>query len=427
MGGYLGFWQRQHELRKAFDRQPSAEVLRELDPQGCYLLVGPVALANAYSRPILAVAVSDTFGRREIVATRVLQVPVQYYQAFLPEGHYRLCFFADLNGNGSFDPDEMVGDTADRLVAVSQADVTDGLTVSGPRVTLDVTRPATADLAIKVTVREQDYLYPSLDDPFFDPEYGTLGLYDPKAFMAHAQRNIFGLEEFDPGKTTVVFVHGIQGTPRDFRYLVAGLDRSKYQPWFYFYPSGMPLQKLGSLLAKTLTLGAASGRFPLTRVIVVAHSMGGLVALSALNQLCSQGAPPYLQGYLSIDSPYGGVESAAAGLEKAPALVPCWHDIAPGSPFLERLYQGPATDAIPFHLFFGYTTGDSSDGTIPLQSQLEPRVQFTALRTYGFNATHVGILNDEAVRQRFCGALAAIGGDRRREPAARRAGQQTSE
>jgi pimeloyl-ACP methyl ester carboxylesterase len=206
----------------------------------------------------------------------------------------------------------------------------------------------------------------------------------------------------------VVFVHGVQGTPRDFSYLVDGIDRNLYQPWFYFYPSGMPLQKLGSLLADILKFASDSGSFPMKRVIVVAHSMGGLVALSALNQLCSDGAPPYLKGYVSFDSPYGGMEAAKAGVENAPAVVPSWRDVATGSPFLERLYQGPATGALPFYLFFGYETGDSSDGTISLHSQLEPKVHFSAFKRYGFNSTHEGILHDEGARQAFYQVLEAL-------------------
>jgi pimeloyl-ACP methyl ester carboxylesterase len=137
------------------------------------------------------------------------------------------------------------------------------------------------------------------------------------------------------------------------------------------------------------------------KAIVVAHSMGGLVSFSALNELCRNGVPAYLKGYISFNSPYGGVESAQKAIEKAPAVLDAWRDVAPGSAFLKNLYQGPAVGKIPFYLFFGYETGMSSDGTITLQSQLEHSIQFAAKKTYGFNASHVGILNDDLARQRF--------------------------
>ena len=95
----------------------------------------------------------------------------------------------------------------------------------GPALTLDISTPATTSLPIKVRVREQDFIFSSLDDQFFDPLYGEMGMYDPKNFFAHTQRFIFALEKLDPDKTLVIFVHGVAGTPRDFKYLVDGLDR----------------------------------------------------------------------------------------------------------------------------------------------------------------------------------------------------------
>ncbi len=351
MGGYLGFWQHQHELKKAFHEDPRADLLRQLDPQDCFLLAGAFAFTSDYNKPVLVVAVTDRFKKREIVAQRILQPGVFLYQAYLPEGHYDLYFFADLDENDFFDAHEMIGQTAGEPIRVNRAEVKDGLTVLGPSFIFDLSRPATTALPVRVRVRDQAYAFDSLDDGFFDPHYGDLGLYKPMAFMAHTQRYVFSLEKLDPGKTMVLFVHGVGGTPRDFKYLVAGLDTKRYQPWFYFYPSGMPLQKLGSLLARIIRYLTAAQYFHVQRVIVVAHSMGGLVALSALNELYRDGAPPYLQGYVSFDSPYGGVEAAKKGVEKAPAVVPSWRDVATGSPFLEQLYQGPALAALPFYLF----------------------------------------------------------------------------
>ena len=197
-------------------------------------------------------------------------------------------------------------------------------------------------------MRQQDYVFTSLDDEFFDPQYGEMGMYDTKKFFAHTQRFMFSLEKFDPDKTTVIFVHGVAGTPRDFKYLVDGLDRTRYQPLFYFYPSGMPLQKLGSLLSGIMTVLEKDKYFHVKKAIVVAHSMGGLVSLSALNELCRDGAPAYLKGYISFNSPYGGVESAKKAIEKAPAVLDAWRDVAPGSPFLEKSLSGIGCRENPF-------------------------------------------------------------------------------
>lgn len=412
VGKYLDFWKTERTHKKAYSIEPTAKLLRELHPGDGFMLAGPVAQKTEYEGPVLVVVVTDMFRKREIVVERILQTPVLYYQAFLPEGDYDLYFFGDLNGNGYFDADEMIGQTRDTPVHIRKEKVKDGLTFYGPAFTLDVNNPATADLPIKVRVRQQDYAFASLDDGFFDPQYGEMCMYDPQKFFAHTQRFMFSLEKFDPDKTMVIFVHGVAGTPRDFKYLVEGLDRTRYQPWFYFYATGLPLQKLGSFLTDILWVLGEDKHFHLKRAIVVAHSMGGLVSLSALNELCRNGAPSYLKGYISFNTPYGGVEAAKKAVDSAPAVLPAWRDVAPGSPFLERLYQGPAAGEIPFHLFFGYETGDSSDGTITLQSQLEHRIQFSAHRTYGFNASHVGILNDDQARQTFYRLLDELAGKR---------------
>ncbi|MBN1547823.1 MAG: alpha/beta hydrolase [Syntrophaceae bacterium] len=407
-GRYLDFWKTERSQKKSFRHDPTAKLLRDLHPGGSFMLVGPVTLKKNYEAPVLVVAVTDMFKKREIVTERILQSPVLFYQAYLPEGNYDLYFFADIDGNGYFDADEMIGQTSDTPIHVSKEGVKDGLTFYGPAFALDVENPLQTDLPLRVMVRYQDSIFASLDDPFFDPQYGEIGMYDPKKFIAHTQRSVFSLDQFDAGKTMVVFVHGVAGTPRDFKYFVEGLDKKRFQPLFYFYPSGMPLQKMASLLADILRILNENKEFHMKRAIVVAHSMGGLIGLSALNEVCRDGVPSYLKGYISFNTPYGGVEDAIKALDNAPAVLPCWRDVAPNSTFLKQLYLGPAVENIPFYLFFGYETGKSSDGTITLQSQLEQRIQFSAYKTYGFNKSHVGILSDDQARQAFYSALDAL-------------------
>jgi pimeloyl-ACP methyl ester carboxylesterase len=402
-GNYLGFWKKERERRTEFKQEPTAKLEREIHPEDSFLLSGPVTLKGSYDGPLLVVAVTDKFKSREIAAERVMHPPLFYYQAYLPEGDYDLYFFADLDRDGWFNQTEMIAGTKGAPVKIRKEKVADGLTFAGPSFALDIKDRSETDLPVKVRSVRQDYVIKSLDDGFFDPEWGEIGMFDANAFFAHTQRFIFSLEPYDPARTAVFFVHGVAGTPRDFKYLVEGLDRSRYQPWFIFYPSGGPLQKLGSFFAEVLRVFDQD--FRSRRAIVVAHSMGGLVALSGLNEYVRGGAGEYVKGYISFDSPYGGVESARKAVDGAPAVLSCWRDVATGSAFLEKLYSGSAARSIPFHMFFGYETGRSSDGTITLQSQLEHRVQFAAEKVYGFNADHVGILNNDPARRKFLEVL----------------------
>lgn len=398
-GQYLGFWKQEREREKQFKQDPSAKLLRDIHPEDSYLLLGPVSMKGNYGGSLLIVAVTDRFKSREIVAERVIHPPLLYYQAYLPEGDYDLYFFADVDGDGWFDQTEMIGSTKGAPILVRKDKVNDNLTFAGPAFDLELKNRAETELPVKVRSVKQDYIISSLDSAFFDPEWGEIGMFDARAFFTHTQRLVFSLEAFEPSKTAVFFVHGVAGTPRDFKYLVDGIDRSRYQPWFLFYPSGGPLQKVASFFADVLKIFGEE--FHSRQAIVVAHSMGGLVSLSALNEYFRQGSPDFVKGYISFNSPYGGVESARQALENAPAVVACWRDVATGSTFLEKLYSGPAARKLPFHLFFGYETGRSSDGTITLQSQLEHRVQFAAEKVYGFNADHVGVLNHEPARRKF--------------------------
>jgi pimeloyl-ACP methyl ester carboxylesterase len=407
---YLEFWQQKRDIKEAFSREQSAELLVELAPEDTYLFLGKLSFNRPPKGPILLLAVSDRFKPREIAARAPMQTPLDYYQIYLPEGVYDLFFFADLDGNGYFEGHECVGRFPNSVVIAQEA-VKDGLSIIGPDLKLNLDAPTQTGLVFAEKVRQHSYVYESLEDDFFHPRFGEIGLYDFKTFMVHTQQYIFSFEEANYDKTQVLFVHGVAGTPRDFQYLADGLDRRRYQPWFYFYPSGMPLKKLSANLANIIRFSDANHPGRLRRLIIVAHSMGGLVALSTIQHLCSDGIPPYLKGYISFNSPYGGVAAASSGLKYAPAIVPSWHDVASGSPFLKELHTEGFHKRVPHYLFFSYKTGDSSDGTITLQSQLDANIHLSAYKSYGFNASHVGILQDKQVRQVFYQTLSDLDHD----------------
>jgi len=404
VSNYLGYMSRKSTLSNTFNDRPSLQVLRDLAPENCYSLAGNLAAEPFYDKPVLVVAVSDRYQTREIVASRIVRAPALYYDIFLPEGEYDIYVFADVNGNGVFEATDLVGRTPPgKPLVVSKKKAVDDILIEGPPIKLDIKHPQTADVAVSVRVTVTSYKYDSLDDEFFDPRWGTMGIYRPTEFLAHTQGSLFALDGYDPEKTMVLFVHGVEGTPQDWKFLVEGLDRKRFQPWFYFYPSGLPLDKLGSLLADSASVFDEFPDYRLKRMVIVAHSMGGLVARSAIAALFRKGRPPYLKMYVSMSSPYGGVEDANEGIKTAPVVVPSWRDVATDSKFLNDIYQHDLPPEVPFHMFFGYRnkSGVSSDGTITLRSQLDYRVHLKAVKTYGFDVTHVGILNDEAVRREF--------------------------
>ena len=241
-----------------------------------------------------------------------------------------------------------------------------------------------------------------------------MGLYNPSDLIAHNQGFFFGLEDFNKEKTMVLFVHGISGTPRDWKYIADGLDRSRFQPFFFYYPSGLPLDKLGTLLAQLIGTIDKSSKNGGPGIVLAAHSMGGLVSMSAINRLSEEALPASLTLYCSFSTPYGGDEAAKKWIDNAPVVVPSWRDIGSPSAFLDDLNSRPFPKKLPFYLYFSYNDnskfklGESSDGSVSLRSQLRPSIQASATRVIGVNETHVGILNSETTRDSFLRLLDAV-------------------
>ncbi len=89
------------------------------------------------------------------------------------------------------------------------------------------------------------------------------------------------LQPWDPDKTPVIFVHGLQDTPATFvpmlNSIVGEEDlRERYQFWVYSYPSGYPFPYSASLFREELEIAAGLPGFK--EMILVGHSMGGLVS-----------------------------------------------------------------------------------------------------------------------------------------------------
>ena len=396
-------WRRQKaEQRAELAKSPGSLLLeKEYAPQNCFGLLGRITVPPGQTEPLLVAAFDHSSPARELVGSRETLPALGYYGMLLPAGSYDLYFFADLNHDGQFEADEVVGRTpADSPLEVSAARSSDGLTMEAPSITIDPAHPGTCETAIRIAVKPRPFVVESVDDPLFDPAMGELGVYQPNQFLTRTQAWFFAMGVPDFSKVQLVLVHGIEGTPRDFRSLIASVDRSRYQIWLFYYPSGLSLDQLGAVLARGIEKVAEERKDGGQRVALVAHSMGGLVGRRALNQLCRGGKPAYLRVYASFDTPYGGVDAAAGAVRRGTELIPSWVDVAAGSPFLTRLYETALPKDLPFHLFFGWGLSDdhgpspAGDGTIALPSQLDPRVQAAATRMMGYGETHVGILSD---------------------------------
>jgi pimeloyl-ACP methyl ester carboxylesterase len=409
---YVRYYTRQMHQQQTFRYFPSVSALNEVAPQDSLFLTGAIIKLQKRQEPLLLAAVSCRYRQDEKVALVQLPASSDTYTAFLPKGAYELYVFADIDRDGDFEGEELIGHAS---VQVNPSHAKNGVIVEGPPITVNFEQPAATAFHVHEKVRPISSVYSSLDDEFFDPQYGSVGLYNPSELMAHTQGFVFGLEGYsEDNRTIVLFVHGISGTPRDWKFLTAGLDRRRFQPLYFYYPSGLRLDKLGTLLAQTISSIDKSSKRGRHNIVLVAHSMGGLVALSAIDKLSAAGLPSSLAMYCSFSTPYGGDDAAKKGIENAPVVVPVWRDIAVDSDFLRGLAKSPFPAHLPFYLFFSYRDtskfklGESSDGAVTLRTQLVPALEAAATRVMGFNETHVGILNSEEVRKTFLRLLDSI-------------------
>ncbi|HVY05654.1 MAG TPA: hypothetical protein VHB46_06720 [Burkholderiales bacterium] len=249
----------------------------------------------------------------------------------------------------------------------------------------------------------------TMDDPRFADGNGMMGLWRPFDFMQTVRPGVYFLEPYDPHKIPVLFVHGITGTPTNFTTIVKRLDRSKFQPWMYYYPSGAHLGMIADHLNQTMM--SLEARYGVRKFFVVSHSMGGLVSRGFIlrhNALATRSRIPL---FVSLSAPFGGHTAATLGVKMSPAVVRVWEDMAPDSDYLRSLYYrdkdkkmlATIAPATTHHLLFSFrhtdtiTIGDANDDTATLTSQLVWEAQRDAVRLYGLEETHMSILDAERV------------------------------
>ena len=96
------------------------------------------------------------------------------------------------------------------------------------------------------------------------------------------------VEPFDPNRIPVVMVHGLWSSPTTWMEMFNDLRafpeiRSRYQFWFFLYPTGQPFWTSAAQLRDTLaevrqTLDPQLQNPNLDQMVLVGHSMGGLVS-----------------------------------------------------------------------------------------------------------------------------------------------------
>jgi pimeloyl-ACP methyl ester carboxylesterase len=101
----------------------------------------------------------------------------------------------------------------------------------------------------------------------------------PEAYAETAR--LSQLQQFDPARTPVIFVHGLQETGASWAPMIDSLRndaliRERYQFWVFSYPSGYPYPYSATLLRRDLD--GIKRTFPThKRIVLIGHSMGGMI------------------------------------------------------------------------------------------------------------------------------------------------------
>jgi pimeloyl-ACP methyl ester carboxylesterase len=332
----------------------------------------------------------------------------------LAPGKYRIGAYEDRNKNGTLDPGERVtplrGAELYDLAPGGQASVE---VLLGNDSVWDA-EPLDLLGLVEKDAREQGQfalgafsakgkLAGELSDPRFGQEQGPFGLWQPMDFLNQELAGIYFLEPYDPDRVPVLYVHGISGYPQEFEKLIGGLDRSRFQPWFYFYPSGFSLDGIAGHLSDLLREMQIRHRFD--EIAIVAHSMGGLVSRAAILKYSEDTQRDDIEIFITINSPFGG-DVKAKRAEGAPIAMPdSFKDMSPSSEFMtwvfyedeEREVFKPLPRPAVHHMIMGFNGSGSpcNDGSVSCESQSMPDLQERAASVRNWNYTHVGTLHEQ--------------------------------
>lgn len=368
-------------------------------------LVGRVSTESTEEGMIVVVAYTIAKGTRNVAHYSVLHGAGEF-ELMVPKGEYYVCAFWDKNSNLIYDDGELAGQYGSpKLVSAPAGGVVLEINLNIPDKKYDIEMPVGFVISRerpRVLKSRQAGAVVNLDDERFSAKNGILGFWEPFSFFKGIGGNIFFLEEFDPEKIPILFIHGAGGTPKGWEYFVNNINRNRFQPWLYYYPTGARLKAMSYLLFWKLYNLQIKYKFD--TLYITAHSMGGLVARSLIMDHGSHAS--YIKLFIALATPWGGDRMAEYGVKKSPAVIPSWIDMQPEGEFLQSLYRDKLPDTVSFYMFTGHRGSRNpfkanNDGTITLDSLLDLRPQTEAKMNYAFNEDHNSIVDSPAVLAQY--------------------------
>ena len=357
---------------------------------------------------ILFGLVTEADGNTVVEKTRAVSLDEEFY-SLVPSGTYTLIAFSDTNGDFAY----QAGEPAARIenptinwfrdmegqervdyrgLAIQEIELSSATNLDG-EYDLSVSSLKANSNTAKNFLRVVTW-----DDAAFSAENTAKGMWQPGLFQREVGYGLYVLDEFDPARKTILFVHGISDTPVRFRSIVETLPPD-YQAVLFHYPSSFPLEYTSYLLKEALD--EMIRRYEPSQLEVVAHSMGGLVSKGMIYQ-AEDSLRQRMSILVTMSSPFGGHSAASAGIKWAPVTAPVWWAMAPGSTYLAAIDSLDLTNGPEHHLVYTYSqeTGgprEEDDGVVAVESQLADSAQQNAFAVYGINDNHTGVTSNPCV------------------------------
>lgn len=279
--------------------------------------------------------------------------------------------------------------------------------------------------SMKVQVKsyfdEDGHEYPNLDDRIFRLKMRATGVLTPQKFVKEIGFWIFLTEPHDPGKIPVVFLHGHWTGPTAFKELAASIDREKYEPWFTYYPTGLEIKETVAMFR--LNLARLANYYEQDKVVLVAYSMGGLIAKEALSITDDGIHMPDIPLLIGIANPWGGSIKTTTGAKTSITASPdrqasygpdSWKQLTEEADYIQNLFDTPFPDDLEFHIIYGLGGDDEDipgpdDGTLTERSLARPEAVEQADSVTVFqDLSHKTIITDkqtiDLVNEKLSGA-----------------------
>ena len=369
------------------------------------VIIGRVSGSLSVEGPVVVAAYSKRLGKREIAHYTVLHDWGEY-ELMVGTGRYYVFAFNDRNSNLVYDPGEPAGQYGDPKAVsgpaggvISYVDIV----IPEPLQTIEwrMGDPVASEVPHKLYSRMAGAIV-SLDDEHFADAHGGEGFWEGLSFYKKFGANIFFLEEYDPQKIPILFIHGAGGTPKGWKFFVDHIDRTRFQPWFFYYPTGARMRtQAHQLLWKLVNLKM---KYQFDTLYITSHSMGGLVARCFIMDHAVEF--PLVKLFISLATPWGGDKMAEYGVKQSPAVIQSWIDMQPEGDFIQSLYREKLPEEVDFYMFYGFRGSrnpfrSNNDGTITLSSLLDRRSQAEAKMNYAFDEDHASIIYSKEVVDQY--------------------------